>query len=168
MKSIIKDSCHIYRNLPASLSWAGRIKITTYYKNGKVEVDEFENIITDAGLNLLRDLLIGEVSDGRIKQIALGGSNTAPAAGDTALGDEQFRKQVTIQQADGTGRAETIAYINPNEANFQIEEIGWFAGADAAASAGSGVMVARVLYSKNKTQLESVQIDRVDVFERGV
>ena len=150
------------------LSWAGKIKITTYYKSGKVEVDEFENIITDAGLNFIRDLLLGEISDGQIKQVALGKDNTAPAAGDTTLGNEEFRKVVTIQEEDGTGRAETIVYINPTEANFQIEELAWFAGSEATSTPGSGVMIARVLYSKLKTELESIQIERIDELERGV
>ncbi len=149
------------------LNWSGKIKITTFYKNGKVEIDELENIITDAGLNFIRDLLIGEEPEGRIKQLALGGSSDSPAAENTELGDEQFRKPTTILQEDGTGRAETITYISPNEANFQIEEIGWFAGEDATDTPDSGVMIARVLYSKEKTTLESIQIDRVDELERG-
>ncbi|MGE5589194.1 MAG: hypothetical protein ACM3ZA_00985 [Bacillota bacterium] len=144
------------------IPWHGRIRVTTRYRSGRVDVEEFDNLITDAGRNLLRDALDGTVSDCAIKYMAWGDGNVAPAAGDVALGNELGRKAVTKQQVGGAGQLTTTVYLAPFEANGQIQELGWFAGAGATAAVGSGVLVARVLYAKLKTDLESIQIDRVD------
>lgn len=142
--------------------WSGRIRVTARYRDGSVDVDEFDNLITDAGRDLLRDaLLAGTNAD--IVYVALGASTQTPAATDTSLIDERFRKVVTKQERNGTGSVITTVYVAPAEANdFIIEEIGWFAGSDATDATNSGVMIARVLYSRDKTDLESLQIDRTD------
>src|SRR5690606_10049969 len=124
-------------------------------------------MITDAGLNLLAQALRDGTSV-EIKYIALGAGNTPPSPSDTALVDERFRKPVTRQAATGVGATQTIAYIAPHEANdFVIQEIGVFAGPDATDDPDSGVLIARALYSRQKTPLESLQITREDVFGRG-
>lgn len=88
-----------------------------------------------------------------------------PAAGQTALDSEQFRKALTTNSAPATGAGKTTTYIAPGEANtWTTEEIGWFAGSTATATAGSGVMLARVLYHRAKAATESIQIDRTDQF----
>lgn len=144
------------------IPWHGRIRVTTRYRSGRVEVEEFDNLITDAGRNLLRDALDGTVADCAIKYLAWGNGAVAPAPGDVALGNELGRKAVTKQQTGTAGVLTTTVYLAPFEANVQIQELGWFAGAGAGAAAGSGVLVARVLYSRLKTDLESIQVDRVD------
>ncbi len=149
------------------IGYKGKVKITTWHGDGRVEVEEFDNLITNAGLNFIRDVLIGEQTDGFIKYIALGTGEVAPADADTTLGSEQFRKTPAIKQDDGLGRAETISYINPNEGNFHIKELGWFAGDSATGSKDTGQLIARVLYDRDKTNLESIQIERIDEFERG-
>lgn len=124
-------------------------------------------MLTDAGLNLLAQAL-RDGSDIEIKYIALGAGSTEPAAGDTKLEDERFRKAVTKQEAGGTGESKTITYIAPFEANdFEIQEIGAFAGVGATSTPGSGVLIARALYNRQKTELESLQITRSDLFGRG-
>jgi len=144
------------------IPWRGKIRVISIFRDGTKQVDELENLITDAGKNLLRDVLDGTVTDGEIKYVALGDNNTVPASSDTKLGNEFFRKQVTKQETGATGELTTTVYIAPYEANQQIEEIGWFAGAEATSTKDSGVLIARVLYSKNKTELESLQIERTD------
>lgn len=144
------------------IPWHGRIRVTIRYRDGRVEVEEFDNLITDAGRNLLRDALDGTVADCAIKYLAWGDGTAAPTAGDVALGHELGRKAVTKQQVGAAGQITTTVYLAPFEANVQIQELGWFAGAGATAAAVSGVLVARVLYVKNKTDLESIQVDRVD------
>jgi len=144
------------------IPWHGRVRVTTRYRDGRVEEEEFDNLITNAGKNLLRDALDGMVSDCAIKYLAWGNGAVAPADGDVALGNELGRKTVTKQQTGTAGVLTTTVYLAPYEANVQIQELGWFAGAGATAAAGSGVLVARVLYAKLKTDLESIQIDRVD------
>lgn len=144
--------------------WQGKIRITVERDGVTVETVDLSNLITDVGKNLLRDALQDSTFDAEIHYIALGGSSTAPAAGDTTLVDEQFRKQVTSQEAGSSaGEVVTTTYIAPGEANgFTIEEIGWFAGDGASGTADSGVLIARVLYSRAKNAEESLQIERTD------
>ncbi len=123
-----------------------------------------KNLITDVGLDMVRDALDTAAFDAEIKRVALGTDNTAPALTDTQLGAEIFRKVVTSTSTPATGQLQTIWYIAPAEAVAAIEEIGWFAGAAAGAGINSGILVARVLYSRNKTALESIQIERLDSF----
>lgn len=144
------------------LRWRGVVRVVVLRADGTCEEAVIRNTITDAGRNLLRDVLSGAVADGEIKYLALGSSNAPPSTADTKLGAEFFRKQITRQEATGTGVLETTVYIAPFEATQQIEEIGWFAGPDASEAPNSGVLVARVLYSRLKTQLESLQIVRQD------
>jgi len=145
--------------------WRGRVRIVARHVDGTVEVDEFDNAIHDAGLDLLAQALTGAVSTPEIRYIALGASDAAIDTSDTTLGDERFRKPVSLQSNPSTGEAVTTVYIAPHEAvDFTIEEIGWFAGPDATDDPDSGVLIARVLYSRAKTNLESLQIQRVDTF----
>jgi hypothetical protein len=118
-------------------------------------------IMTD-GLNLIRDALANGTSI-EIKYLAWGSSNAALSVNQHTLGAEFGRKAVTAQVAGATGILDTTTYISPSEANTpKIEEIGWFAGPTATAVANTGILVARVLYSKQKTNLESIQSSRTD------
>lgn len=141
----------------------GRIKISV---NGEI-VAEIDNVVTSADHDLRAAQLADGTLDGAIYYVALGDDNTTPDASDTALGNELFRKQVTVQTAGAadSGEMNTTVYIAPAEAIFEIEEIGWFAGADASATADSGILVARVLYNRDKAASESIQIDREDTFQ---
>ena len=151
--------------MKSKISYTGRITVTTRHSDGRVEVEEFDNLITDLGLDLLRDYLDGDETDGKLDYMAVGTGAVAPANGDTALGSEQFRKAVTLQTKGTTGRLTTTTYLSPAECVFHIKELGWFV--QATDTPGSGVLIARVLYDKDKTNLESIQVDRVDAFERG-
>ena len=145
--------------------WAGRIRVTVRDLEGNVtDVQEFDNLITTVGLNMVRDGLYGDVADLEVKYFALGDDNTVPALGDTTLGNETFRKIRTSQSKPGNGQTKYTQYILPAEAVGTIEEFGWFAGAAAGAGADSGIMIAHVLYSRTKTALESIQIERTDTF----
>lgn len=144
--------------------WAGAVRVQVVRAGQLIETVNLTNLITNVGRNLLRDALQDAALNTEILYVALGASATAPAASDITLGDERFRKQVT-SQSDGAaaGEAITTVYIAPGEANsFTIQEIGWFAGAGASGTAGSGVMIARVLYTRTKNAQESLQIERTD------
>ena len=78
------------------------------------------------------------------------------------LGNETFRKQVTSQAAGAVGVTITNLYVAPEEAVGTIEEIGFFSGSSASATTDSGTLFARVLYSRTKTAVESIQIERTD------
>jgi len=145
------------------LNWQGTLNIKAFDKDGNlVDEQNFKNLITSAGKNLLAEALRNNAIDCEIKYIGIGSDNTAPTTADTALGNETFRKAVTSQIAGGTGITITNLYVAPEEAVGTIEEIGFFSGASASATTDSGVMFARVLYSRTKTAVESIQIERTD------
>lgn len=145
------------------LNWQGNIKIKALGKNNEVlEEWDINNLITSAGKNLLAECLRNSTKDAEIKYVAIGNSSTAPSTSDTTLGNEIFRKVVTAQVGAGTGITRTTCYIAPAEAVAQIEEIGFFAGSTATSSTDSGVLYARILFSRNKTSLEALQIERTD------
>ncbi|KKM75708.1 hypothetical protein LCGC14_1387540 [marine sediment metagenome] len=141
------------------------VKITVRDLEGKVlDVQEFHNLLTTVGLNMIRDVLAADVSDGETKYTAVGSDATVPALADTTLGTETFRKATTSTSKPGTGAFTHVVYIAPAEAVGAIEEIGWFCGAAAGAGADSGILLSRVLFSRVKTNLESIQVERTDTF----
>ncbi len=151
----------------AGMMWEGIFRIIISTPN-KVKSVNLQNMITDAGLNYMASLLDGTVAPPTsIEYIALGDGTTAPASTDTKLVNERFRKRATKQEITGTGAVQTTCYVAPYEANFQIEEIGVFAGPTATSQKDSGVMIARVLWSHLKSDVESLQIVRVDTIGRA-
>lgn len=158
--------------------WQGKVRITVLgappggdrprRSGGRVLdrvdiLDEVElgNLITDAGRDLMALAMRDATALPEISWVALGDDATAPVVGDTALGNEVFRKLMTTQVAGATGVSVSTVYIAPGEANQQLEEIGWYAGT-ATSAPGSGTLIARVLYSRLKDALESIQIERTD------
>ena len=148
-----------------ALGWAGAIRVETFRDGLLVAQIDLRNLVVDAGLDLIADALNGNrvVADSAISYLALGDDNSAVSAGDLSLGNERFRKRVTKQSDAGTGALDTVTTVTPDEANFDIEEIGWFGGS-ATATPNSGTMIARVLFSQTKTAGESLQITRTDTF----
>ncbi len=129
-----------------------------------IDIREYRNLLTTVGLNMVRDCLAGDVADAEIKYTAVGSDATPPVLADTTLGTETFRKATTSTSKPGNGQFTHVAYIAPAEAVGVIEEIGWFCGAAAGAGADSGILLSRVLFSRTKTNLESIQVERTDTF----
>ena len=155
------------RKTPTSLwRWNSNVRITATHIDGTVEVEWLHNLITNNGLNMVSKELAGisGLNDIYIKYLAWGDGDTAVNVSQGYLSSETGRKQITSAAATGSGKVEIITIINNDEAVGTIEELGWFAGTAATATANTGVMVARVLYSRTKTNLESLQIDRIDTF----
>ncbi len=144
--------------------WVTNVKVTTFDLDGNVkDVQEFHNLITTVGLGMLIDVLWGSVADGEIKDMAVGDDNTAPTLADTTLGNETDRWTMTTQAEITVTSLLSTVYIAPSEAVGVIEEIGWFAGAGAdGVGPDTGIMVSRVLYSRIKTAVESLQVERTD------
>ena len=132
-----------------------------------VEEVDFTNLITNAYLDELAKIPQGQTPDLEIKYVAIGTGTTTPTVTDTTLETEIFRKQVTSQSKTGTGEVTTIFVIIDSEAVATWGEIGIFASSTATASADSGVLISRVLYTRNKTALEEIQITRKDIFGRA-
>lgn len=138
------------------------VVIATDLEGNVLDKQVIGNLITNVGLNMDRDLWAGTITDGEIKRVAVGHDNTSPEKTDTKLGNEFFRKQVTSQTESGVGKLITLVSFAPADAVGQIEEIGWFAGTEAGDAKDSGIMISRVLYSRNKTNLERLQVQRTD------
>ncbi len=151
-----------------ALRWQGRVRIEKRLADGTVQVSEVDNLIVDGGLDLLRDALRG-TADAQIRFMAWGDSSGAVSSTQEALGNETGRKQVTSRSAPGTGELVTTVYMAPFDGNVPgvIEEFGWFGGVSASTQADSGVMIARILHSDTKTDLESIQVDRTDTIGVG-
>jgi len=150
--------------LKANWKWVTNVKVTAFDLDGNIkDVREFHNLITTVGLGMVIDFLWGALGDGEIKDMAVGNDSTAPTLADTTLGNETDRWTMTTQAEASTTSLLSIVYIPPADAVYQIEEIGWFAGAGAdGVGPDTGIMVSRVLYSRNKTSIESLQVERLD------
>lgn len=116
-------------------------------------------IITNAGLNLLRDALSG-ANTPVVTYVALGTGSTAPSASDTQLASESYRKRVTSFTNGGSpGEILINMYLGPgDDIGDNIAEVGFFGSPTATAAANTGVLLARGLYSHpSKLGTESIQ-----------
>lgn len=149
-------------------NWFGQFDVFVKSQDGDWEHEKtIYNTITDAGLNLLRDSLYSNTNDAQIRYIAVGTSSASISTTQTQLGAEILRKPIYSRSNTGTGSVQTVAILFDTEAVAQIEEIGVFAGSTASTASNSGVMISRILYSRNKSNLESIQIQRTDTIGRG-
>ncbi len=125
--------------------------------------------ITNGWLNLLRDSLAGAASP-QITYVALGSGTNTPAVTDTALQTEVFRKAVTTYTNGATGEVQISLFLAPGDAIGQnIQEVGFFAGATASSSPGSGVLVARGLWAHTpKLSTESIVFTLDGLFGPGI
>jgi hypothetical protein len=100
--------------------------------------EALHNMVVDAGLNLIRDLLDGDAPAG-LTYMAVGTGSTAAAAGDTTLGTEVFRGAVS--QRVSTAKTLTVKwFVGSTQANGStLTEAGIF-----NASSG-GTMFARAV-----------------------
>lgn len=104
--------------------------------------DEGHNLVTAAGLNLIRDRIRGVSMVDPLSHFAVGTGNTAAAAGDTALETEVFR-DVYTQITLSAGTIVIRYYLGPNDANGNtLQEAGLF-----NAASGGTLYARRVLSS---------------------
>lgn len=121
--------------------------------------------ITDAGKNMRRDAYSG-ANNCKLSYVSVGSGTNTPSSGDTALGNEVFRKAVTAYTNGGTGELLVTLYLAQTDAVGQdIEEIGIWGGNTASTAIGSGVLFARARYShgtKSGTESINLQCDITD------
>lgn len=115
--------------------------------------------ITNAGVNLMRDMLAGNVTTlASINYVAVGTSIQGTPATATQLANEVFRRQLT-SEPNGASAGETLfnGYVAPTDTvGTAITEVGFFAGGSAAAN--SGTLVFYATYSHTHTSGESIQL----------
>ncbi len=144
------------------ISNSGKYHIEVFENGELKEEDFFNNLITDLYLDELSKVVRGVTPDLQIMYVAIGTGTATPSASDTQLGTEVYRRQVTLQSKTGTGQVSTTFVIPAADAVFEWQEIGIYAGSSATATLNSGTLISRVLYNRNKTILEEININRVD------
>ncbi|MBU2051450.1 MAG: hypothetical protein KKH61_21075 [Gammaproteobacteria bacterium] len=148
----------------AGIRHSENVRITVRDLRGNIlEVKELHNIIPTVDLNMVRDAYYGDVTDCEIKYMGVGsddGTALALAATNTTLGTETFRKLLTDHSKPADGQILTTTYIAPAEAVGWIKEIGWFSGVGAVIGFNTGILSSRIFWSRNKTNIESVQVER--------
>lgn len=140
------------------------------YRDGKLfKHDVIKNIITDVALNKEIEILIGNAPDMNIEYMAFGTDNTAPTAADTTLGSESARFQPTTaftRTAVGTTSG-SVFLTSSDLVGVDIEEIGVFCGSSATATADTGTLLSRILWSFSKTANDEIEITRTDTVQRA-
>lgn len=119
-----------------------------------------ENIIPTAGRSVIARWLIGDNTydaDDGINYTSLGDDNTAPANGDTTLGNEIYRKATA-----SVSRANNVAYVaafyTGTEVTGTIEECGLHI--DGTGSADSGQLLSHFLTGGLvKTDTETLTVE---------
>jgi len=127
----------------------GRIKDVNYVKN----------LITTAGKTSMAAALQGATTNnqGIITYCAVGTDGTAPAAGNTDLGTELYRKLISVR-SNTANAALFQTYFTTGEANGLLLEAGLF-GDDATSTLGSGTLFAHVAISRTKTSNDTLTIN---------
>ena len=143
-----------------------KVKIVIYDLDGTIkESVDLTNELKTAGLEMLAAALRTASSDCKIKYMAWGQSDPATSPDQRTLVDELGRKQITTQESGRDGVHPPTVYVAPYEGlQATLKEHGWFAGPNATSAKESGILLARVLYSRAKTGAESLQIVRTDAF----
>jgi len=109
---------------------------------GKIAFEaEGYNLVTTLGLTFISNALIdtSAVYDTGLTYCAEGTDDTAPAAGDTALGAEAARKTITSRTISGS-ESTFSTFFTAAEANDAIKEAGLFGGSNASAGSGTGIL----------------------------
>lgn len=110
---------------------------------------EAKNLITTAGLAAINAFLGSWTSvPGFAKYLALGtGALAGPAAGDTSLVTEVFRKAPALLTVVGN-TSDITTYLQATDAQFALTEAGLFTGA-ATGTANSGTLATHLLFPVN-------------------
>jgi len=114
------------------------------------EVVRVHNLVTNIGLDQLRDALAGDPVTFPT-HIALGTGSTGPSSGDSALEAEVYRDAITQVTRPATGHVRYRQYLSSQDANgHALAEAGLFNAAVA------GVLYARVTFpADEKTNAEA-------------
>lgn len=136
------------------------------YVNGEFSERIF-NRVMDVVIQSQLDILKGIGANLDIKYLALGTDNTPITDTDTQLGNEIFRTAYVERTEPGTAQLQHRFIALTSDAVAQIEEIGIFGGATATSTANTGILISRILWSRNKTNSEEITFIRTDKVVRG-
>ena len=141
--------------------WSGKFVIQT--KDG---IEVINNKVMDIALSGIVKALSGD-SNIQIKYLALGTSSIPVTNTDTKLGNEIFRTPISNQEVSAIGELTTDFVVLDSEAVGNIRKMGIFGGSTATNTKNSGVLISRILWSRDKTNSEEINIKRIDRIGRG-
>lgn len=129
-------------------------------KTGRIKrIYRYENLITTVGLTMIANNLTATSPTNvmRIKVSALGTGTTPPAAEDTTLETEVFRKLIASEVND-VSTAYYSAFYTASETSGTYREVGIFCDADAAVT-DDGILFSHAAINVTKSLLETLTID---------
>lgn len=132
-------------------------------KTGEVIVKEGTNRIVTLGLAFISNHLIdtSAVYDVGLTYCAIGTNNTAPTAGDAALGTEVSRKAITSRTILGV-ESTFSTFFTAAESTYNIKEGGLFGGSGASGTPDSGILFSHWLVAyDNSSGLFDLTFDYV-------
>ena len=132
------------------------VRVVVRPRTGPVQIRETHNIVTDDGLDLIRDLAtLGSGATG-ISHVGFGDGGNPPDAGDSVLQNEHTDLRTVISTAEHRSNELVISgYLTESDgAGKRLSEIGLFTAATA------GVLYARALINPaiEKTNGEAVSV----------
>jgi hypothetical protein len=136
---------------------------------GKKEIHKLDNTLTVINQNIHLRMLLGDTTGFSFNDLSIGyfgfGTGTTPESPtQTKLVSENYRKQVTSKSfAPGTNFLESIVSLGSSEANFNIREIGVFAGSSATSALNTGNMISRIVVDIDKFENKIINIIRRDI-----
>lgn len=137
-------------------------------KLGVIEGQQiFENITPTVGFQQITKAMSGNisaVSEIKVNYHALGSGTTPPAAGDTQLQTETYRKLLSSWTYSGN-KAYYTAFYTAAEVSGTFDEIGLFI--NGTATANSGNLWDRSLLTIVKSSTQTLTIDYEDTFANG-
>ena len=119
---------------------------------------QYKNLIPTVGRTMIADNLTNTSPDNvmRVTHVALGDDATAPANGDTILGNEVYRN-AQASQTNADNVAFFTGFFDALEVVDTFAEAGLFANATGAAD--SGILLSHVAISITKSNTETLTID---------
>lgn len=149
----------IYLPTKEILPIAGYYTLLWGDKDGNLkEVQHVKNLITQAAKNSWAKHHRGFTANnqGIGTYHALGLDATAPALGDTQLGNELFRKLISVRDdVDNISRFQT--FFTTDEGNGDLKEVGLF-GDDADGTADSGTLFSHLAINRTKTTSDTLTL----------
>ena len=127
----------------------------------------FENLTPTVGFAQITKAMSGNIAaiaEIKVNYHALGTGSTAPAAGDTQLQTEAYRKLLS-SQTYANNKAYYTAFYTAAEVSGTFDEIGLFINGSAAAN--SGILWDRSLLHIVKQITQTLTIDYEDTFSNG-
>ncbi len=150
---------NIRKRVKEKTSLKGHYKFTLRdIHTGKVEVFEYDNIITAAAWAMVANNFTDPTPDNSmlLNKAVLGSGTNTPATTDTQLQTETYRNDIA-SKSNAANLAYATAYFNPTETTGTYREAGIVV--DGTGVANTGVLVSRVAINITKSSSQTLTLD---------